>query len=74
MKSKKTINVAKVIELFGGKHQIVNDYSKMLKIAITAKAIEKWKERGALPSAHILNLTSIAQKKQINFDLGEYIR
>lgn len=74
MEQKNKIEVKKLVDFFGGKDQIVNDYSKILKLTITLKAVEKWIERDSLPSNHIVNFTILAQKKQLSFDLSNFFK
>ena len=73
-KNQKTIDVAAIIALFGGKHQIVADYEKILRIILTVKAVEKWGERESLSTTQMLNLKTIAEKRGINFVFEDYIK
>lgn len=73
-KNQKTIDVAAVVTLFGGKHAIVNSFEKMLKIVLSTKAVEKWIERRSIPTSQLLNLKVIAEKTNIKFDIEDYIK
>lgn len=73
-KNQKTIDVEAIIKLFGGKHQIVADYEKILRIILTVKAVEKWGERESLSTTQMLNLKAIAEKRGINFIFEDYIK
>lgn len=73
-KNQKTIDVDSIIKLFGGKHQIVNDYEKILRVIITVKAVEKWIERKSISTTQMLNLKSIAERRNLNFVFEEYIK
>ena len=73
-KNQKTIDVDSIIKLFGGKHQIVNDYEKILRVIITVKAVEKWIERKSISTTQMLNLKSIAERRNLNFIFEEYIK
>lgn len=73
-KNQKTIDVAAIVAFFGGKHQIVTDYEKLLRIIITVKAVEKWLERKSLSTPQMLNLKVIAEKRGLNFVFEEYIK
>ena len=66
------VNVKEVVKFFGGKEQIVADYSKLLKKDITVKAVEKWIERNSLPGQHHTNLISLASKKKLSFNLADF--
>lgn len=72
-KNQKIVDVDAIIKLFGGKHQIVADYEKYLRTIITVKAIEKWGEREAIAFKHILNLTTIAERRGMEFKIAEYV-
>lgn len=69
----KKIDTKKIVEFFGGKHQIVLDYEKILNTIISVKAVEKWIERETIASKHILNLQTIAEKRKLKFQLKDYI-
>lgn len=70
----KTVDTKGIVELFGGKHQIVDDYAKILKVIISVKAVEKWIERRAISMVHILQLETIAEKRSISFDWKNFVR
>jgi len=71
--NQKTVDVKAIVAHFGGKHQIVNDYEKLLKVVISVKAVEKWLERKEIAMKHILNLKTIAEKRNMNFVFEEYV-
>jgi hypothetical protein len=73
-RNQKTIDVAAIVKLFGGKHQIVNDYEKILRIILTVKAVEKWIERETISTTNMLYLKTIAERKNIEFNLESYIK
>lgn len=73
-KNTKTFDVAAIVDLFGGKHQIVLDYEKILKSVLTVKAVEKWIERKKISSEQLLNLKSIAERRGIQFSIEAYIK
>jgi hypothetical protein len=70
----KTIDTQAIVELFGGKHQIVADYAKILKIVISVKAVEKWIERKGIATKHILHLETIADNRNIGFNWKNFVR
>ena len=69
----KTIDATGIVALFGGKHQIVEDYAKILRTALTIKAVEKWGERQAIPMTQLMNLKTIAQTKGMTFNIDDFI-
>lgn len=73
-KNQKTIDVDAIIKFFGGKHQIVNDFEKILREILTVKAVEKWLERGSIPTSQILNLKTIAERRKLEFVFESYIK
>lgn len=73
-KNQKTIDVAGIIDLFGGKHHIVADYEKYLRQIITVKAVEKWIERKSISTTQVLRLKTISEKRGIEFIFEDYIR
>lgn len=73
-KFRKEIDVAAIVKLFGGKHQIVNDYEKLLRAVLTTKAVEKWIERKSVPASQLFNLKLIAEKRGIAFTVDEYLK
>lgn len=73
-KNQKTIDVAGIVDLFGGKHQIVADYEKYLRTIITVKAIEKWIERKSISTTQVLRLKTISEKRDISFVFEEFIK
>lgn len=73
-KNQKTIDSEAIVKLFGGKHQIVADYEKILRSIISVKAIEKWLERKHVSTSNLLNLKTIAEKRGIEFKIEEYIK
>lgn len=68
------VDVKGVVALFGGKHQIVSDYERILRMVITVKAVEKWIERNSISLNQFFNLTKIAEKRHIRFKIEEYIQ
>lgn len=72
--NEKSIDVASIVELFGGKHQIVADYEKILRKILTVKAVEKWIERRSISTIQVLNLKTISERRGINFIFEEYIK
>lgn len=72
--NQKSIDAHAIVALFGGKHQIVADYEKLLRIIITPKAVEKWIERECVSTTQVLNLKTIAEKKNIRFVFERYIK
>ena len=72
--NQKTIDVLGIVELFGGKHQIVADHEKLLRQVLTVKAVEKWLERDSISITQVLNLKTIAEKKGIEFNFEEFIK
>lgn len=73
-KNKKSYDVKAIVALFGGKHQVVADYEKILRQIITVKAVEKWLERDNISSGNILDLKAIAEKRGVEFKIEEFIR
>lgn len=72
--ARKRIDIAGIVKLFGGKHQIVSDYENLLRILITTKAVDKWIERDQINTQALLNLKTIAEKKNINFVIEDFIK
>lgn len=73
-KNQKQIDVEGIVNLFGGKHQIVADYERLLRIVITVKAIEKWIERASISTTQFLRLKTIAERKGIEFTFENFIK
>jgi hypothetical protein len=73
-KNKKTIDTENIINLFGGKHQIVADYEKYLRSILTVKAVEKWLERKSISTDNVLSLKTIAEKRGLDFKFEDYIK
>jgi len=73
-RNQKTIDAEAIVKLFGGKHQIVADYEKILRVVISVKAVEKWLERSAISITNLLSLQTIAERKEIDFKLEDYIK
>ena len=73
-KNQKSIDADAIIKLFGGKHQIVADYEKYLRQIITVKAVEKWLERNAISTSNLLNLKTIAEKRNLEFKIEAHIK
>lgn len=69
----KKIDTAKIVEFFGGKHQIVLDFEKIIGETLTIKAVEKWIERESIPTQKILNLQTIAEQRKLKFKWENYI-
>ena len=73
MAKTKQIDIDRIIEFFGGKHQIVADYNYYLKKDLTIKAVEKWKERNSISIENVFNLQAIAKRKNKDFKLEEFL-
>lgn len=70
----KNMDTDVIVKKFGGKHQIVADFEKILRTVISAKAVEKWIERKSIPAHQLLNLKTIANKRGIEFVIDEYLK
>lgn len=72
--NEKTIDVEGIVNLFGGKHQIVADYEKVLRKVLTIKAVEKWVERKTISTTQVLALKTISERRDINFIFEDFIK
>jgi hypothetical protein len=69
------INVTKVITRLGGVPQIVADLSARFgpDNTPTAKAIEKWRERGIIPMSRWLQLHELAKSGGYKLQLEKFV-
>jgi hypothetical protein len=61
-----------VVQHFGG----VSATAKLFRdhgVSVSIGAIEKWQERGSIPSSHLVHLASIAKVIRVRFDLYDFL-
>lgn len=67
------LDTRKIVARFGGRSELWRRL-KARGVDLSVKTIEKWQERGSIPSPRIVQLMELAQHEKKPLNLNEYIQ
>lgn len=71
MPAKNKLNVKAILDHFGG---ITDAHAELVKAGVKIKrqSLQKWTERGNIPSGHLLSIISIAETQKRPIELKKF--